>query len=157
MVKQKMDKNQKVALIIAMFIFPFLGATCFCFFWDAYVTQILNPSSDITGDPFYIISIAFGASVFIGGFSGIFALVNLFLCVKEKRIFRLANTINVSYLHKGILILAIVGGGFAFISNIVLVHKIIPERGYVLCPKKLGYKKNLLRDYVLDPTQCNLL
>ncbi|MGX9459524.1 hypothetical protein ACWU37_21570 (plasmid) [Photobacterium damselae subsp. damselae] len=53
--------------------------------------------------------------------------------------------------------MAIVGGGFAFISNIVLVHKIIPERGYVLCPKKLGYKKNLLRDYVLDSTQYNLL
>ncbi|HIF9097004.1 TPA: hypothetical protein ACX6PR_001326 [Photobacterium damselae] len=149
-----MAKNQKVGLIIAMFIFPFLGATCFWVFWDAYVAQILNPSSEIIGDPFYIISIAFGASVFIGGFSGVFALVNLFLCIKEKQIFRLASAIDVSYFRKGILILAIGGGGFAFISNIILIHKIIPEDGYVLCPKKVGYKKNLLRDYVLDPSKC---
>ncbi len=53
-----------------------------------------------------------------------------------------------------IIITAIIGGSFAFVSNMILLHKVIPENGYELCPKKIGYKKNLMRDYVKDISQC---
>ena len=96
----------------------------------------------------------FGASFLLCSFAGFFSIYNVILCIRQKRIFQLSREIKLRKFYKGVLILVVIGGGGAFLSNVTLLHKIIPNNGYVLCHKKIRYKKNLLRDYVLDVSQC---
>lgn len=150
-----MTNKQKILFCLLGTLFmPFLAAISMWIYWQFYIGQLIHPSFEITGDPLYVMSILFGASIFLGLFAGIFSVYNMLLCIRRRTVFRLVNEINPKTFHKWLLILAIIGGGFAFVSNIILLHKVIPENGYVLCPKKIGYKKNLLRDYVLDIDQC---
>ncbi len=78
----------------------------------------------------------------------------LYISVKNRRLSSIIGTLPNKLLYKILIISFIIGGSLAFVSNVILIYTIIPEHGYVLCPKKIGYKKNLLRDYVLDPNQC---
>ncbi|CAE6879695.1 MULTISPECIES: DUF1240 domain-containing protein [Vibrio] len=129
-------------------------------YWQFYVVQIFNPSSELVADPLYFMSIIFGVS---GSILGITTLLSLplitYVWYKQAEITLTPQPMKMRYftlrnIKKFFLIVAIIGGGFSFVSNIILLHKIIPDNGYVLCPKKIGYKKNLLRDYVLDVSQC---
>lgn len=151
----KMSKSRRLFFIIAASILmPFISALSLWSYWTLVIKQVIAPSTELIGDPVYAMSAFFGASLFIGASAGFFSIYNVMLCVREKRIFQLSREIKRQKFYKGVIILAIAGGGLAFISNIILLHKIIPDNGYVLCPKKIGYKKNLLRDYVVDVSQC---
>lgn len=150
----------KLGCIAFIFIAFVISVITWWVYWQSYVVQILEPSSKLVADPLYFMSIIFGISGSILGITTLLSLP-LFIYVWYKqaeitltpqpmkiRHFTLAN------IKKCFLATAIIGGGLAFVSNIILLHKIIPENGYVLCPKKIGYKKNLMRDYVLDVSQC---
>ncbi len=151
------NKKDKGIYIIALFLMPMIGAACFWSYWLVYIKPLMHPPFEITGDPLYVMSIFFGASAFLMGGAGIFSLINLFLCIKNKAVFKLIPFINKCLFRNIVILLTIIGGGFALVSNIIVLHKIIPENGYMLSPKKIGYKKNLLRDYVLDISQCERL
>lgn len=151
----EMSKSQRLFFIIAASILmPLISSLCIWGGWTLFIKQMIAPSPELVGDPLYVMSAFFGASFLIGSFAGFFSIYNVILCVRQKRIFQLSREIKLRKFYKGVLILVAIGGSFAFISNIILLHKIIPDNGYVLCPKKIGYKKNLLRDYVLDVSQC---
>ncbi|ELB2105378.1 DUF1240 domain-containing protein [Vibrio parahaemolyticus] len=129
-------------------------------YWQFYVAQIFKPSSELVADPLYFMSIIFGVS---GSIVGMITLLSLPLFIyvwcKQTEITLTPKPMKIRYftvqnIKKLFLVISIIGGGFAFVSNIILLHKVIPDNGYVLCPKKIGYKKNLLRDYVLDMSQC---
>ncbi|HIF9097008.1 TPA: hypothetical protein ACX6PR_001322 [Photobacterium damselae] len=112
---------------------------------------------NLVGDPLYIISIVFGLSLSMGVILLLASFLIIYCWFIQRNITLKLNKIDglkISNVKKIFYIVAIIGGMGAFISNIILIHKIIPEHGYVLCPKKVGYKKNLLRDYVLDPRKC---
>lgn len=149
-----MTKKDKIIYVFALLGISCFGGGCFWWYWELYFFQLQNPAKELTGDPLYFMSILFGSSIFLMVLAGIFSLINLLLCIKNKTIFKLIHFINRGLFRNVVVLLAVIGGGFAFVSNIILLHKIIPENGYVLCPKKIGYKKNLLRDYVLDISQC---
>ncbi len=154
--QQKQASNKEKLLVVSSctIFAPIIGVISLWAYWRLYISQITNPPLEIIGDSLYIMSIFFGASLFIFPCAAILGLYNMLLCIKRRTVFRLVNEIDPKTFRKGVLILVIIGGGFAFVSNIILLHKIIPENGYVLCPKKIGYKKNLMRDYVLDVSQC---
>ncbi|EPT9251227.1 hypothetical protein ACVTNF_003431 [Photobacterium damselae] len=125
-------------------------------YWKYYIKQIFHPSISLVGDPLYFMSLLFGFSLSIGFCAIIASVFIIHKWIKKKRI-RLkpydGERKNTS-LMKLWLIVATTGSLLSFTSNIILLQKIVPEYGYVLCPKKIGYKKNLLRDYVLDLNQC---
>lgn len=134
--------------IIAI-LFSFIG---FWGFYSLYVRPIINHLNVIIADPTYILSVLFGTSFVFFGF--IFSFVILFICKSIKKNKNINESNNTKFFYFYLIFSLVCGGGVAFISNVILLHKIIPEDGYVLCPKKIGYKKNLLRDYVLDIEQC---
>ncbi len=124
-------------------------------FWNVYIQPIKGSiQPDLIGDPLYFMSIIFGASLACGSCMFFAPIFHIFFMIKEKKVCLVRGSISVSFLKKIFIFIALLGGGWAFVSNVILLHKVIPEHGYILCPKKIGYKKNLLRDYVLDPSQC---
>ncbi len=154
-INQNMSDKDKIVLVIVSFFMAIIGAFSGWSYLKLYVFNILNPQLDLIGDPSYIMSLFFGTCLFWGGILLPLTMIQTYFWITKKTIFRLTKAIDVKYFRLCVVTLGIIGGGFAFISNIVLVNNIIPEHGYVLCPKKIGYKKNLLRDYVLDLSQCD--
>ncbi|HIF9137414.1 TPA: hypothetical protein ACX6QO_001913 [Photobacterium damselae] len=153
-INQNMSDKEKITLVIVSLLMAIIGGFSGWSYLKIYVFNLFIPSLDLIGDPTYIMSLFFGACLFLGGFILPFTIVQTYLWIHKKTIFRLAKVINAKYFRLCVIALGIMGGGFASVSNIILLHKIIPDNGYVLCPKKIGYKKNLLRDYVLDPGKC---
>ncbi|HIF9086200.1 TPA: hypothetical protein ACX6PU_001373 [Photobacterium damselae] len=132
-----------------------IGSIFLWVFWNVYIQPIQGSiQPDLIGDPLYFMSIIFGASLACGSCLLFAPIFHIFFMIKEKKICLVRGKISVSLLKKILIFIAFLGGGGAFTSNVILLHKIIPEHGYVLCPKKIGYKKNLLRDYVLELSQC---
>ncbi len=134
-----------------------IGVLSYWLYWEFYIKQLTTPLPNIVGDPLYIMSIIFGVSLAMGGCAVFASLMIIYEWKIQRKItLRLdqSRTFTLAFIKKFLLTMALLGGGFAFVSNIILLHKIIPENGYVLCPKKIGYKKNLMRDYVLDVSQC---
>ncbi len=151
--------NMKDALraIFIVLLCISIGILSYWLYWKFYIRQLVAPLANIMGDPLYMMSIIFGVSLAMGGCAVFASLLIIYEWKIQKKItLRLdqSKILTLAFIKRFILIMAILGGGFAFVSNIILLHKIIPENDYVLCPKKIGYKKNLMRDYVLDASQC---
>ncbi|HIF9137416.1 TPA: hypothetical protein ACX6QO_001915 [Photobacterium damselae] len=144
----------KLKTIIIVIIGLGIGSISLWCYWTFYVKQLISPSSEVIGDPLYVTSILFGVSLSVFGLMAIQPFICIKLWIKLRRIALLKDFVNPKIVMRVIVITAILGGSFAFVSNAILIYKIIPEDGYVLCPKKIDYKKNLLRDYVLDPGKC---
>ncbi|MFM2583620.1 hypothetical protein [Vibrio sp. CUB2] len=145
------DKLKIITIVILGGGVGFISLWCY---WVFYIEQLIRPSSEITGDPLYIISALFGMSLSVFGLMAVQPFIHIKLWVKARRVALLKDLMSPKDIIRIIVITAIIGGGFSFVSNIILLHKVIPDNGYELCPKKVGYKKNLLRDYVLDVSQC---
>ncbi len=144
----------KFKIIIVVIIGLGIGSISLWCYWVFYVKQLISPPLEVTGDPLYVTSILFGMSLSVFGLMAIQPFICINIWIKLRRITLLKDVVNPKTVMRVIVITAILGGSFAFVSNIILLHKVIPEHGYILCPKKIGYKKNLLRDYVLDLNQC---
>jgi glucan phosphoethanolaminetransferase (alkaline phosphatase superfamily) len=143
-----------IKTIIAVVLGLVVGCISLWCYWVFYIKQLIHPSFEVTGDPFYIMSVLLGGSLSVFGLMAIQPFIHIKLWIEKRRIALLKDLVNPKQTIRVIVITAIFGGSFAFVSNIFLLHKVIPDHGYVLCPKKVGYKKNLLRDYVLDINQC---
>lgn len=149
-----MKNKNGIVTVIAHVIGAGVGCAAIWTYWSFYIKQLYIHSEQSIADPLYIMSAFFGISLTVGAFLAVIPFVYLILWFKIGKIAPLREQVNPKHSLKVILISMIIGGSFAFVSNIILLHKIIPDYGYVLCPKKVGYKKNLLRDYVLDIEQC---
>lgn len=55
---------------------------------------------------------------------------------------------------KTIVIFMLSLGIIGIVANLSLYKLVIEPNHMIECPKKLGYKKNLMRDYVTDVSQC---
>ena len=144
----------KLKIIIVVIVGFGIGCVSIWCYWLFFIEQIIHPDSEITGDPLYILSIVFGVGLSVFGLMAIQPFIHVFLWIKMNKIALLRDLGLSNKIMRLIFFTAIIGGGFSFFSNIILLHKVIPENGYILCPEKVGYKKNLLRDYVLDVSQC---
>ena len=82
-------------------------------------------------------------SVFILGLSS--SLIFIISFLKKREVKGLTRVLYIS---------VIVGFCFGISINYARYHFIIEPNGMVECPKKIGYKKNLMRDYVKDISQC---
>ncbi len=142
----------KDVLIIPIFTVIGLGSV-YSYYYLTY-GQIVNDNNVLYVDPYYLISIFLGGGSFFVSMFTLIPLWFLYISVKNRRLSSIIGTLPNKLLYKILIISFIIGGSLAFVSNVILIYTIIPEHGYVLCPKKIGYKKNLLRDYVLDPNQC---
>lgn len=68
--------------------------------------------------------------------------------------FRAFAGYKTSFNNKHITILAVIFFIFGVCINYANYHYVIEPNGMVECPAKVGYKKNLMRDYVTDISLC---
>lgn len=123
--------------IIVSITLPILGISLANVF---YIKPFFTSPSEVTADPTSFMSLVFGASIGLL----IIALPNLiFRLVKGKEI--PVRFIYIALVSFGIL---------AVVANQLLYEVVIKPNHMIECPLKLGYKKNLMRDYVLDISQC---
>ena len=52
------------------------------------------------------------------------------------------------------IIISVLLGFIGMGLNITIFNQVINPNGLIECPNKIGYKKNLLKDYVVDIRQC---
>ncbi|APX09932.1 conserved membrane hypothetical protein [Vibrio jasicida] len=149
-----MNSNLKIKDLIILPLLSFIGFASIYSYVMLVVGQFFHTPSIIYVDPFYIMSIILGASTLFLSLTALLPIWFVYLCIKQRGVVSVIGTIPNSIFKSVIPFCIIFGGGGAFISNVILLHKVVPENGYELCPKKVGYKKNLLRDYVLDVSQC---
>ncbi|EIO4563795.1 hypothetical protein LQM11_004434 [Vibrio parahaemolyticus] len=149
-----MKNKDGIVTVIAHAIGAGVGSVAIWCYWCFYIKPLYIHGEQLIADPLYIISAFFGVSLTIGGVLAVIPFIYFTLWWKLGKIAPLKDLVNPRLSLKVISILMVIGGGFAFVSNITLLHYVVPEYDYVLCPKKIGYKKNLLRDYVLDMSQC---
>ncbi|HHB1592699.1 TPA: hypothetical protein ACN976_000806 [Vibrio campbellii] len=149
-----MKNKDGIVTIIAHVIGAGVGCIAIWTYWAFYIKQLYIHDEQLVADPLYIMSVFFGVSLTVGGILAVIPFIYFALWWKVGKIAPLKDLVTPKLSLKIILTLMVIGAGFAFVSNIILLHKVIPDNGYELCPKKVGYKKNLLRDYVLDVSQC---
>ncbi len=149
-----MTKKDGIITVVAHMIGAGVGCVAIWTYWSFYINQFYIHGEQLIVDPLYFMSVFFGVSLTVGACLAVIPFIYITLWSMSGKIAPLRELVDPKTSLKVIIISMVIGGGFAFISNIILLHKIIPDNGYVLCPKKIGYKKNLLRDYVLDVNQC---
>lgn len=122
-------------------------------FFTMYVHPLMHPQRSIAIDPTYVTTVLFGAAALFLALMFVFVLDYARRCVKQKRWLKSVYD-SPRFFYRYLLVTVVVGGSLAFVSNIVLWHYVVPEFGYQPCPIQIGHKKNPLRDYVLDVSQC---
>ncbi|ASA57945.1 hypothetical protein [Vibrio gazogenes] len=129
----------KWILLIVMSIFFFvLGSGIFFHF---YLQPFFTSESEIvSADPFTFMAFIFGGS------AGLLMLAPLNTC------FRLIYKREINI--KMLCAIPLLAGCLSAFLNFQIYQKIITPQGLIECPKKSGYKKNLLRDYVKNIQQC---
>lgn len=127
---------KKIFLFIICFVI-----SCFCLFsaYKLFLESLFFTVDKVTYDPYYIISLLLGA-----GFSfSVLATVNIiFRIVLNKEIEN--GIINKTILSFGILFMLING-----INYIVIINN-----EFIECPRNIGYRQNIMRDYVKEISQC---
>ena len=111
-------------LIVHMYISPFL---------DSNLQKVM-------ADPLMIVSFLIGASL------GMMVLAPINVAFR----YFFSRELRVKTIFIFMLCVGIFGGGM----NLVLYKWIIEPNHMIECPKKNGYKKNLMRDYVTDISLC---
>lgn len=109
---------------------------------NLYFQPLMNEGvNKLMADPFMFISFISGSTI---GFLMVIAPLNT-----VSRLFRGGE------LHiKTIAILLCIFGVGGIGVNSALYHFVITPNNMIECPKKIGYKKNLMRDYVTDLSLC---
>ena len=106
-----------------------------------YVYPFLEPDvQKVIADPWMIMSFLVGTSI------GMMMMTPINIA---SRLFRSKNL-----KIKTILIFMLFLGMVSICANVGLYQWIISPNNMIECPKKIGYKKNLMLDYVKDISQC---
>ncbi len=127
-----------VFIIILSVVFFFAGTWMFS---KLYIYPLLESDvSKVTADPLMIVSFLIGSSLGML----IVAPVNV-----ASRLFR-SKELKIKTIAILLCIFGIAGIG----SNAALYQLVISPSNMLECPKKIGYKKNLMRDYVIDISLC---
>ena len=91
--------------------------------------------------------IGYISAILFAGFGGLLVLF-------YNRFFELFST-KKRELPKFIMrIMFIGGGGIGLVLNVAIDHVVIKPNNMFECPPKIGYKKNLMRDYVSELSLC---
>ncbi len=123
--------------IIVSITLPILGALLANVF---YIKPFFTSPSEVTADPTGFMSLFFGASI------------GLLIITLPNLIFRLVKKQEMPV--RFIYIALVSFGILAVFANELLYQVVIQPNHMIECPLKLGYKKNLMRDYVLNASQC---
>ncbi|MEZ8822518.1 hypothetical protein AB4562_26620 [Vibrio sp. 10N.222.54.A1] len=129
--------------IIFASILAFVGGV-----WMAnyvYITPLTDVDTNkLMADPFVLISFVSGSTI---GFLVVIAPLNTI-----SRLFR-GGELQIKTIAILLCIFGVGGAG----ANAALYHFVITPNSMIECPKKIGYKKNLMRDYVADLSLCEKL
>jgi hypothetical protein len=110
-------------------------------FYHFYLSPFfISDAKELSADPrFYM-------SFLLSGSTGLLMSLpfNIFSRFMRRKEFQ-ARTI-----YTIILVFGIIG----IILNLGIYKWVIEPQNYIECPLKIGYKKNLLRDYVKDINEC---
>jgi hypothetical protein len=106
-----------------------------------FLSPLLSDTVDIIhADPFMYMSFIFGASFSFMMLSSLNIVSRLYFS-KELKI-------------QTFIIISVLLGFIGMGLNITIFNQVINPNGLIECPNKIGYKKNLLKDYVVDIRQC---
>ncbi|MGD8231001.1 hypothetical protein [Vibrio sp. TRT 1302] len=126
--------------VIFASILAFIGGV-----WIAnyiYITPLANENvNKLMADPFMFISFVSGSTI---GFLVVIAPLNTI-----SRLFR-GGELHIKTIVTLLCIFGVGGVG----ANAALYHFVITPSHMIECPKEMGYKKNLMRDYVTDLSLC---
>ncbi|MEZ9441439.1 hypothetical protein [Vibrio atlanticus] len=131
--------SKKIALIIITFFLFILGNMVI---YKFYIEPLFFDVSIVSYDPFAIFALGMGVGI---GFM-ILAPLNVLI-----RIF-LHREISTKSINKTII-------GFAILFSILNYANyfvVIKPNNMIECSEKMGYKQNLMRDYVKDLSYCNV-
>ena len=118
----------------------FLIGSCILFY-NMFLSPLLSDTVDIIhADPFMYMSFIFGASFSFMMLSSLNIVSRLYFS-KELKI-------------QTFIIISVLLGFIGMGLNITIFNQVINPNGLIECPNKIGYKKNLLKDYVVDIRQC---
>lgn len=109
---------------------------------NVYITPLTDVNtSKLMADPFVLISFVSGSTI---GFLVVIAPLNTI-----SRLFR-GGELQIKTIAILLCIFGVGGAG----ANAALYHFVITPNNMIECPTKIGYKKNLMRDYVTDISLC---
>ena len=106
------------------------------------VVPLFKLTSIVSYEPIGYIS-----AILFSGFGGMLVL----FC---NRFFELFCYGNKSLPKNSMRIMFIGGGVIGVVINIAIYNVVIKPNNMIECPPKIGYKKNLMRDYVVDLSLC---
>ena len=134
-----MSKAKAFVLLSLSLSFTFTGLWLI---YKNYITPFMGNAAHILADPLGVPSFVFGSAF---GFFTFLPLPNAFCRILGKREITI----------KTMAIVLVICGVLGVMANALVYKFVINSNGYIECPKKIGYKKNLLRcDYVIDASQC---
>lgn len=127
-----------VFIITLSIIFFFGGVWMFSKF---YISPFLESDVKmVMADPLIAVSFLMGGSI------GMIIITPINVA---SRLFR-SRELKVKTIFISMLSLGVIGGG----ANLALYKFVIEPNNMYECPLKVGYKKNLMRDYVTDLSLC---
>ncbi|EJP4177965.1 hypothetical protein NUE03_004193 [Vibrio vulnificus] len=125
--------------------FRVIGSIAFAFLglwlgYKFYIEPLVLTPEFVVADPYYVMSALFGVAI---GFLISLPFLWFFKFAGKEQL-----------VIKSLCVLPLVFSLLAVGANLAIVEMVIEQRGLVQCPDKLGYKKNLLRDYVKNISLC---
>ncbi len=137
----RLERKGLLVGFFVLFLSIFLSFGGVWLFSNFYIYPFLESDvQKITADPLMIMSFLVGASMGML----IIAPIN----VASRLLF--SKELKVKIIFMFMLSIGVIGSGM----NISLFQLIIKPNNMIECPKKIGYKKNIMRDYVRDISQC---
>ena len=128
-------------MIKLLFSLCFSGVALWVYYGLFLRSILVDNVTNIYFDPFYGISFLFLASM---GFLLLLPL-NVLCGIFYKRDLKI-KSVGIALILFGVL-----GTGVNYLNSLI-----ISDDHYIQCPSKIGYKKNLLRNYVKDIRQCEI-
>ncbi|EOX3358047.1 hypothetical protein ACPFTZ_003625 [Vibrio cholerae] len=106
-----------------------------------YIYPFYNFEYKVFADPSYIFTMFLGGSI---GFIISMPFLWLLYFIERKNIIKIT-----------MVVFFVVFLLFGAVSNYMIYESIIYENNLIECPNKLGYKKNIFKDYVVDIDLCD--
>ncbi|CAV26311.1 hypothetical protein [Vibrio atlanticus] len=111
--------------------------------YQFYIEPLFFTPEHVLADPNYIMSALFGGAI------GFLLTLPVLWILKYAGKDRLAVK-SFWFLP---LMFSLLGG----VANLTILETVIKLNGFIQCPAELGYKQNLLRNYVTDVSLCKRL
>ncbi|SIO96607.1 hypothetical protein VSP9026_04410 [Vibrio spartinae] len=128
--------KQLFLLVICIFVSYFSLITAY----ELYLRPLFFDVVIVSIDPYFIISLLLGAAF---AFSILATLNVLYRVIYNKQI-------SSGIINKTILICGI----FFMFINTMNYRLVVNSDVFIECPSKIGYKKNIMRDYTKNINQC---